>query len=107
MSAVSRGPMAMVTNTFATVVKVKATMKAVNMIAQHRPANHITRGDCHTVRHSDGPRKIVNAMIKLRALKKLRQKVTSKLAAASRWRVTTPAMLQSKVTTIIRTTARL
>ncbi len=35
------------------------------------------------------------------ALLKLRQNVTSKLRAASRWRVTTPAMLHSRVTRTI------
>ena len=39
-------------------------------------------------------------------MKKLRQKVTSKLRACSRWRVTNPAIDQSKVTTTIRNTAR-
>ena len=35
------------------------------------------------------------------ALNRLRQNVTSKLRAASRWRVTTPAMLHISVTQII------
>jgi len=40
------------------------------------------------------------------ALNRLRQKVTSKLRAASRWRVTTPAMLHISVTSTISATAR-
>ena len=39
-------------------------------------------------------------------VKKLRQKVTSKLRACSRWRVTTPAMDHSSVIRSINTTAR-
>jgi hypothetical protein len=39
-------------------------------------------------------------------LKALRQKVISKPGVESRCRVTTPAMLQSRVTRIIRDTAR-
>jgi hypothetical protein len=38
-------------------------------------------------------------------LKALRQKVTSKLRAESKWRVSTPAMLQSRVAAIIVITA--
>ncbi|WP_284465441.1 hypothetical protein [Diaphorobacter nitroreducens] len=40
------------------------------------------------------------------SMKKLRQKVTSKLRAWSRWRVTTPAMDHMKVTATISQTAR-
>lgn len=39
-------------------------------------------------------------------VEKLRQNVTSKLCAESRWRVTTPAMLHNSVTRIINKTAR-
>ena len=35
--AVSKGPTAMVINTLATAVNVRATMKAVNMTLQHTP----------------------------------------------------------------------
>jgi hypothetical protein len=41
------------------------------------------------------------------SVKKLRQKVTSKLLAASRWRVTTPAVDHKKATSTMTTTARL
>ena len=44
---------------------------------------------------------------KLMTVKKLRQNVTSKLLAASRWRVTTPAVDHMRVTSSIRMTARL
>jgi len=39
------------------------------------------------------------------ALKALRQNITSKLAAKSRWSVTTPTMFRRRVTTIMRETA--
>jgi hypothetical protein len=49
---------------------------------------------------------VVRAMASAIALKVLRQKVTSKLGAESRCRVTTPATLQRRDTRIIRDTAR-
>ena len=98
--------MAMVTSTLATVVRVIATMKAVNMIDQQTPDTQTTRGARNRLDQSAGPRKTVSARANPRALKVLRQKVTSKLRAASRWRVTTPAMLHSRVTKIIKKTAR-
>ena len=58
------------------------------------------------LRHTDGPRRAVRMTVIASALKKLRQNVTSKLCAASRWRVTTPAMLHSRVTRTISETAR-
>jgi hypothetical protein len=39
ISAVSKGPTAMVISTLATAVKVSATMNAVNMTLQHKPEN--------------------------------------------------------------------
>jgi hypothetical protein len=100
------GPIAKVMRTLATVVRVIATMKAVNMMAQHIPEIQITLGECSSLRHRPGPRIKVRATVSARALKALRQKVTSKLGAESRCRVTTPAMLQSRAAKIIRDTAR-
>jgi hypothetical protein len=42
---------------------------------------------------------------KLSKVKKLRQNVISNARAASKWRVTTPAVDHNKATTIIQTTA--
>jgi len=81
-------------------------MKMVNMMAQQIPEIQITLGTCSSLRQKPGPRIRVRATARARALKVLRQKVTSKLGVESRCRVTTPAMLQSSVTTIIRETAR-
>ena len=90
----------------ATLVRVSATMKLVYIVAQHRPENQITRLPARMSRHSAAPRRGTSSTSNVSALNRLRQKVTSKLRAASRWRVTTPAMLQNRVTTTIRATAR-
>ena len=41
--AVSKGPIDRVMSTLATVVRVRAIMKAVNITDQHRPDNHNKR----------------------------------------------------------------
>jgi hypothetical protein len=104
--AVINGPMAMVTSTLATVVRVMASMKAVNITAQQTPENHTCQPARSRPDHSPGPRMPVSSMPSASALKALRQKVTSKLPALSRCRATTPAMLHSRVTSTIRATAR-
>jgi hypothetical protein len=72
----------MVTSTLATLVRVMATMKAVNMPAQHSAETHTSRGARNNWPHSAGPRMASSAMLSASALKALRQKVTSKLRAA-------------------------
>jgi hypothetical protein len=105
MRAVNRGPSAMVTSTLATVVSVSATMKAVNITLQHTPESQKyglfqcmsrnTVRPCHSGKITSS-----DTMVK-----KLRQKVTSKLLACSSWRVTTPAMDHIRVTATISHTA--
>src|SRR5436309_14247188 len=98
--------MASVTSTLATDASVSATMKAVNMTDQQTPDTHTGQRAFNSPRQSATPRIALNAIVIATALKRLRQNVTSKLAVASKWRVTTPAMLHSKVTRIISATAR-
>src|SRR5664279_2164888 len=57
-------------------------------------------------RQNEKPRITVNTTVSARIVKKLRQNVTSKERADSRWRVITPAELHSKVTKTIKETAR-
>ena len=99
------GPTANVTSTLATVVSVIATMKAVNITAQHSPEAHTgqraRRSSLHHCAPRIGDRPIDSAPI----VNALRQNVTSKLSAPCRWRVTTPAMLHISVTRTIRRTA--
>ena len=95
-----------VTSTRATPVMVSATMKAVNIVAQHSPASQKARrrqgrrantpGPCHSGRMTSSDT----------ALKKLRQNVISKPCAACIWRVTTPAVDHSAVASTIVHTAR-
>jgi hypothetical protein len=107
ISAVSSGAIAIVTSTFATVVSVIATMKAVNITHQHTPEIHNVRPPPRSERNSTaGPRSQGSSSASASTVKALRQNVTSKLRAASRWRVTMPAMLHISVTRIIVTTAR-
>ena len=105
-SAVINGPMARVTNTLATVVSVIAIMKAVYITPQHTLETQTGQRAVTRLRQNIGPRMAMSATSRARALNRLRQKFTSKLRAASRWRVTTPAMLHIRVTRIIRSTAR-
>ena len=96
----------MVTSTRATPVRVSATMKAVNMTAQHRPDNQNvprrhgmranTPGPCHSGRISSSDSTV----------KKLRQNVTSKPCATCNWRVTTPALDHSSVVSTMVQAAR-
>ena len=106
--AVSNGPIDIVTSTLATVVSVSASMKAVYITAQHRPESHSARRPARKVCHKGpGPRNQDSSTTRASALKPLRQKVTSKPRAASRWRDTTPAMLHmSAAATIIETALR-
>jgi hypothetical protein len=73
---------------------------------QHIPEIQTSRGERSRLRQRSGPRFQVKKIAIVRAVNPLRQKVTSKLGAESRCRVTTPAMLQSKVTKTINETAR-
>ncbi len=91
--------------TLATVVKVIATMNEVIIMDQHTPEIKMILDGCSRFFQRLIPRIKVNPMERAMALKKLRQKVTSKLGAESRCRVTTPAILQSRVTKIINDTA--
>ena len=75
------------------------------MTAQQTPEIHTARPARHRLPNSAGPRSQVSPTTKASALKALRQKVTSKLRALSRCRVTTPAMLHSSVTSTISPTA--
>ena len=99
------GAIAKVTSTLATVVSVMATMKAVNITAQHTPETHSGQRPRSTSRHQPAPRIAVSATVSASTVNALRQNVTSKARAASRWRVTTPAMLHISVTGTIKQTA--
>ena len=80
-------------------------MKAVNITAQQRPDSHSQRPPSRRLVHKPRPRQASSPTARLNAVKKLRQKVTSKLRALSRCRVTTPAILHSSVTSTISPTA--
>ena len=103
--AAMSGPTDMATSTLATVVSIIATMKAVYIVAQHRPDNQSVQLPCRKSFQNALPRRQDRAMSKVSELARLRQKVTSKLCAASRCRVTTPAILQSTVDITISVTA--
>jgi hypothetical protein len=90
--AVSKGPTAKVISTLATVVKVKATMKAVNMVAQHKPEIQRTGPAERIFLNTPRPCNKGKITSKATTVNRLRQKVTSKLRADSNWRVTTPAI---------------
>ena len=106
ISAVSSGPSAMVTSTRATPVIVSATIKAVNITAQHTPDSQNvprrhgsranTPGPCHSGRMTSSDS----------ALKALRQNVTSNPCATCSCRVTTPAVDHSSVASTIIHAAR-
>ena len=70
------------------------------------PEIHTVRGKVRKLRQNAAPRMIVMVMDKESSMNELRQKATSKLRAASRWRVTTPAVLHMKATNTINNTAR-
>jgi len=88
----------MVINTLATAVKVNATMNAVNMMAQHTPENQkkVLRQGIRL--KTDAPCQRGKMTSRDTTVKKLRQKVISKLLALSNWRVTTPAIDHRAVT---------
>ena len=73
---------------------------------QQNPDTQTTGGECTILRHRPGPRIILRAMNRARPLNALRQNVSSKLDAESSCRITTPAILQRRVTKIINSTAR-
>ena len=54
-SAVNSGPSAIVTSTFATLVSVSATMKAVNITLQHTPETHSADRPCRIFRNTFEP----------------------------------------------------
>ena len=106
-SAASSGATLMVTSTLATVVSMMATMKAVYITLQHSPLAHSGQPPVAMRCHRPAPRIQPSAISSASALNALRQKVTSKLRADSRWRVSAPAMLHRKVTSSIVATADL
>ena len=78
-------------------VSVSAIMKQVNITAQHRPkSGQIAAAGAHVGRAGTRRAAYTNHTISVMAQNRLRQKVTSKLFAPSRWRVKTPAMLHMK-----------
>jgi hypothetical protein len=124
--AVNSGPTDMITSTLATLVKVSASMKAVNITLQHTPEiqKDLDSGirpqwRLSQRRHgpvsvrSGGSRPWLRSMWRQTgritssdsAVKALRQNVTSKRAADSSWRETTPAMDHMRVTASMRKTA--
>ena len=105
-SAVSSGATAMVTSTRATPVIVSATMKAVNMVAQHSPASQNARRRHGKRANTPGPCHSGRITSSASTVKKLRQNVTSKPCAACNWRVTTPAVDHISVASTISHTAR-
>ena len=81
-------------------------MKAVNITAQQRPEKRTKFGACSNCLNSAGPRCQPSTSERKTSVKALRQKVSSKLRTSCKCRVTTPAMLHSKVTSSIRSKAR-
>ena len=102
-TAVNSGDSDIVTSTLATVVNDSATMKAVNMTAQHRPDAQTAPPRMAEI--SALPRMTPRMASSASALNALRQNVISKPRAASRCRVTTPAELHISVTSSISKTA--
>jgi hypothetical protein len=95
---------AIATSTLATLVRVSATMKAVYITAQHRPENQITRLPARMSRHSAAPRSGTSRPAAQR-VEQAAPEGDLEAARASRWRVTTPAMLHSSVASTISATA--
>ena len=104
-TAVMNGPSASVISTLATVVSVRATMNAVNITLQQTPDIQSAMPPARIFENTARPLKSGRMTSSDSAVKKLRQKVTSKLLAASSWRVTTPAMDHINVMRIISATA--
>src|SRR3954471_5647468 len=105
ISAVRKGAIAMVTSTLATLVIVRATMKAVNMTLQHNPDSHSGQPPARTRATTCRPCNRGRITSSDSTVKKPRQNVTSKLRACSRWRVITPAMDHIRVTATMPNTA--
>lgn len=103
-NAVRSGPTASVTSTLATVVNVKASMKAVNITLQHTPDNHSADHAWRMRANTARPCHVGNKTSKDTPVKKLRQKVTSKLRADASCRVTTPAVDHISATRTMRST---
>ena len=82
-TAVSNGPLAMVTSTLATGMSRMATMKAVNITLQHRPESHSAAPPRRMPPNTERPCDSGSSTSRLSRQKALRQKVTSKLRAAS------------------------
>ena len=99
------GPTDIVTSTLATLVSVRATMKAVNITLQHRPEIHNAGPPLRIRANTCRPWKNGRITRSEPTVKKLRQKVISKLRACSSWRVITPAIDHIMVTATIRKTA--
>ncbi|EWS65665.1 hypothetical protein Y695_01069 [Hydrogenophaga sp. T4] len=120
-SAVNKGPTDMMISTLATLVKVSASMKAVNITLQQTPETQKAReagstpqwrsrlpcpaGAPSTPEARSAARQTGKMTSKDSAVNALRQKVTSKRAADSSWRDTTPAIDHMRVTAIIMNTA--
>ena len=80
-------------------------MKAVNITLQHTPDSQKARPPWRIFAKTARPWKNGRITSRDSNVKKLRQKVTSKLRACSRWRVITPAVDHIKVTATISRTA--
>ena len=102
-----RGESELTINVFAVVVNVSAIMKQVNITAHISPEIAPPLPLARTYPTVPArPRAYTNQTISVSAQKKLRQNVTSKLLALSRWRVKTPAMLHKNVAPIMSRMAR-
>ena len=90
----------------ATVVRVTASMKHVNIVQNMSPETIPGQPDARTTAHASRPRVQTRIAAIEIAANRLRQNVTSQLWALSRRRATSPAMLQSTLATTINATAR-
>jgi len=95
-SADSSGASARTTRVLATVVRVSAIMKQVNMTAQQAPESHNTPPPRKNGRHHPLGSRAQSASPTNTRQKAERQNVISTLAAACRWRVITPAVDQHR-----------
>lgn len=100
-SAVNSGPSDIVTSTLAVEVRVSATMKAVNITAQQTPEIQSERLPRRSSENTARPRQSGKITSSASIVKRLRQKVISKLCACARCRVTTPAVPHMRVTATI------
>ena len=92
----SSGAIARTTRVLATVVRVSAIMKQVNMTAQQAPESHNTPPPRKNGRHHPRGSRAQSASPTKTRQKAERQNVISTLAAACRWRVITPAVDQHR-----------